>query len=63
MQPPETNETFFGWGVEFVGAKLVVLLLEAEFVRGRVYMGSSLAGPTVAQLEGSFSPESASDNL
>ena len=45
--------------VKFVGAELVVLLLEAEFARVRVCMGSSL----VAQLEGSFSSESASDYL
>ena len=47
----------------FVGAELVVLLLEAEFARGRACRGSSLVGPTVAQLEGSFSSESASDYL
>ena len=63
LQPPEMNQTLFRLGVKFVGAKLGVLLLEAEFARGRVCKGSSLAGPTIAQLEGSFSSESASDYL
>ena len=63
IQPPETNETLFRLGVEFVGAELLVLLLEAEFARGRVCKGSSLAGPTIAQLEGSLSSESTSDYL
>ena len=63
IQPPESNKTLFLLGVEFVGAELVVLLLEAEFARGRFSKGSSLAGPTVAQVEGSFSSESASDYL
>ena len=42
---------------------MVVLLLEAEFARGRVCKGSSLAGPIIAQLEDSFSSVSASDYL
>ena len=43
MQPPETSETLFRMGVEFVGAELVVLLSEAEFARCIVSKGSSLA--------------------
>ena len=43
IQPPEMNETLFRLGVEFTGAEMVALLLEAEFaraefVRGRVWL-------------------------
>ena len=63
IQPPETNETLFRLGFEFVEAELVGLFLEAEFARDIVCKGSSLAGPTVAQHEGSLSSEAASNYL
>ena len=51
---------YLGWGRVCRGRVGSSILLEAEFARDRICKGSSLAGPTVAELESSFSYESAS---